>query len=235
MPDLDVLLGQLLLGELVLDLVLDLLGEVALDADAVAVELPGVEPLHRPVRRVAVLLQLRFDVEAEDVAVAHRRMLLPRERQPAARRIGLRIDRLVGRRLRRLRRPCSSSAFFSFLAFFGLLVALGLLARPAPAAPARDAAARLRERTAPARRRAAASSRGERAQTDGDQHSASPVRAAAPAAVASPRRARVWNSSTAAATAAGSVDDDRDLATEVEAQRRQRQAADDDGLVVERA
>ena len=114
---LDVFLRQLLLGELVLDLVLDVLGEVALDAETVAVKLPGIEALHRPVRRVPVFLQLRFDVETEDVAVAHRGMLLPRERQPGPRRLGLGIDRLVRRRF----------LVFGDLVLLGLLVLFRLL------------------------------------------------------------------------------------------------------------
>src|SRR4029077_5212563 len=69
------------------------------DPEPVAVELPWIHAGDGAVRRVAVLLQLRFDVETKEVAVADRRMLLPTQLPPARPTIGLRIQRLVGRRL----------------------------------------------------------------------------------------------------------------------------------------
>src|SRR5262249_28978900 len=91
-------------GQLALHFVLDVLEQVALHADAVAVQIPGIEALDGPVRRVPVHLHLHLEVDARDVAEAHRRMLLPHEAHAVALLDRLLIDRLVGRRVGFLRR-----------------------------------------------------------------------------------------------------------------------------------
>ncbi len=76
----DVFFGQLFLGELALDLVLDLLEEVPLEADAIAMQLElfnAGQPQPIGIRTAAVFLELRLEVEPEGVPDAKRGMLLP--------------------------------------------------------------------------------------------------------------------------------------------------------------
>ena len=71
----DLLLGQLLFRELALDLVLDVFEQVPLDADTIAMQLPGARSRQRVTRAlqpgcvrvgpVRVLLELRFEVHPE--------------------------------------------------------------------------------------------------------------------------------------------------------------------------
>src|SRR5262249_8997123 len=96
---------DLLLGQLALHLVLDVLEEVALDADAVPVQVERlevrVERLRALVRRMDVFLELRLEVGAEDRPDTKARMLPPLDAESARRlrrRVAL-VDILVGRGL----------------------------------------------------------------------------------------------------------------------------------------